>query len=145
MWAGTRARTLCRRCIVYGALHGSTFEGNASGHAILKARDSDNGRCHGLARHAPAVTKLSVAFCTIVSDISCMNLQDGRRLLLVINPQWQTQGQVVSDFGCGLLFNCGPAVCSTFVSAPVYDSLTNSPHAATMVYPECTAMLGRRA
>ena len=27
-------------------------------------------------------------------------MQGGQRLLLVINPQWQTQGQVVSDFGC---------------------------------------------
>ena len=25
---------------------------------------------------------------------------DGRRLLLVVNPQWQMDGQIVSDFGC---------------------------------------------
>ncbi len=30
--------------------------------------------------------------------------QGGKRLLLVINPQWQTQGQVVSDFGCDPAF-----------------------------------------
>ena len=24
----------------------------------------------------------------------------GRRLLLVVNPQWQMDGQIVSDFGC---------------------------------------------
>ena len=24
----------------------------------------------------------------------------GGRLLLFVNPQWQTRGQVVSDFGC---------------------------------------------
>lgn len=24
------------------------------------------------------------------------------RLLLICNPQWQTAGQLVSDFGCGL-------------------------------------------
>ena len=25
---------------------------------------------------------------------------DGGRLTLVFNPQWQTDGQIVSDFGC---------------------------------------------
>ena len=25
----------------------------------------------------------------------------GGRLILCINPQWQPQGQVISDFGCG--------------------------------------------
>lgn len=29
---------------------------------------------------------------------------DGRRLMLVFNPQWQTDGQIVSDFGCALPF-----------------------------------------
>ncbi len=27
----------------------------------------------------------------------------GQRLMLVFNPQWQTDGQIVSDFGCGCL------------------------------------------
>ena len=27
----------------------------------------------------------------------------GRRLLLVVNPQWQMDGQIVSDFGCASL------------------------------------------
>lgn len=27
----------------------------------------------------------------------------GQRLMLVFNPQWQTDGQIVSDFGCVLL------------------------------------------
>ena len=38
---------------------------------------------------------------------SGVDAQGGQRLLLVINPQWQTQGQVVSDFGCACA--CAPA------------------------------------
>ena len=36
-----------------------------------------------------------------------MASSDGGRLLLAFNPQWQTDGQIVSDFGCGpgLLFS----------------------------------------
>jgi hypothetical protein len=30
--------------------------------------------------------------------------QGGRRLVLVFNPQWQTDGQIISDFGCASLF-----------------------------------------
>ena len=32
---------------------------------------------------------------------------DGGRLTLVFNPQWQTDGQIVSDFGCAAT---GPAL-----------------------------------
>ncbi len=34
----------------------------------------------------------------------------GRRLILVFNPQWQTDGQIVSDFGC-VLFYRAPLSC----------------------------------
>lgn len=31
--------------------------------------------------------------------------QGGQRLTLFFNPQWQTDGQIVSDFGCVPLIN----------------------------------------
>lgn len=31
----------------------------------------------------------------------CTKRNDGSRLVLVINPQWQGRGQVISDFGFG--------------------------------------------
>ena len=35
----------------------------------------------------------------------------GRRLLLVVNPQWQMDGQIVSDFGCACFSGHQRAVC----------------------------------
>ena len=37
----------------------------------------------------------------------------GRRLLLVVNPQWQLDGQIVSDFGCACsqdILHCTPTI-----------------------------------
>jgi hypothetical protein len=38
-----------------------------------------------------------------LTQLRHLDAERGDRLVLVINPQWQPEGQIISDFGCGWL------------------------------------------